>query len=119
MQQKHLKGRSILIVEDEVLIALGIELALADSGAELTITSVLEHALILVEHDGLSAAILDHTIGGENSSRLYKRLRDRNIPFLIYSAHDLPEAEREGGVLLSKPALPDAILAAVERLLLD
>ena len=33
------------------------------TGAKLTITNTLQHALILVEHDGLAGAILDHALG--------------------------------------------------------
>ena len=53
-----LTGRSILIVEDEPLIVMDITKAFEGSGAELTTTNTLRHALLLVEHDGLSAAIL-------------------------------------------------------------
>ncbi len=41
---------------------MNIEFEFANSGAELTVTSVLHHALILVEHDGIDAAILDHAL---------------------------------------------------------
>jgi len=44
--------RSILIVEDEPLIALDIAQAFEDAGAEIVVTSTLHHALVLVEHDG-------------------------------------------------------------------
>ena len=57
-----LTGRSILIVEDEPIIVMDITQAFEDSGAELTTTNTLRHALLLVEHDGLSVAILDHAL---------------------------------------------------------
>jgi len=117
VQPSPLQGRSLLIVEDEPLIAWDIECALAGTGAELTVTSVLDEALLLVERDGLSAAVLDHAIGVNNSSRLYDRLNERGIPFVIYSARDLPETDRRGGAVVAKPALPGALLAAVENLL--
>jgi hypothetical protein len=51
MECSTLRGRSILITEDEPLIALD---------AQIIVTSTIHHALVLVEHDGLSAAVLDH-----------------------------------------------------------
>ena len=33
----------------------------------MTTTNTLRHALLLVEHDGLSAAILDHSLSGKSS----------------------------------------------------
>jgi len=59
MQGPTLLGRSILVVEDEPLIVMDITQAFAHTGAEMTTTNTLRHALMLVEHDGLSAAILD------------------------------------------------------------
>lgn len=119
MQTPALLGRSILIVEDEPIIALDIEFALVELGAQVTTTSALDHALILAEHDGLSAAVLDHGVGDETCTRLYDRLNERGIPFLIYSVHHLSEEDRKGGVLLEKPALPETLVAAVQGLLSD
>jgi DNA-binding response OmpR family regulator len=82
MERPTLQGRSILIVEDEPLIVMDITLAFEHTGAELTTTNTLKHALLLVEHDGLSAAILDHALGRDNSTLLYKRLNERGIPFM-------------------------------------
>ena len=53
----------------------------------------LKEALVLVEHDGLSLAILDHALGDGDSTRLCERLRERGIPFLIYSGL-LPKSRR-------------------------
>ena len=52
-----LGGRSILVVEDEPLIAMEIVDALKTAGAVVTTTFSFTQALILVEHDGLAAAI--------------------------------------------------------------
>lgn len=117
MSTSALHGRAVLIVEDEPLIAMDIETTLTATGAHFTTTNSLDHALILVEHDHLSVAILDHSMGNEDNTVLYKRLSERGIPFLIYSAHYLPENRRSGGAFLSKPALPQTLVAAVEDLI--
>jgi len=112
-----LTGRSILIVEDEPLIVMDITQAFEGSGAELTTTNTLRHALLLVEHDGLSAAILDHALGDGNSSLLYARLRERGIPFIIYSGFEKVEGACQGAPHIAKPASAQVLLAAVEDLL--
>ncbi len=94
-----------------------IESEFADTGAKLTSTGILHHAMLLVEHDGISAAILDYAIGSESSSDLCDRLCERGIPFVIYTGYNLPEEDRKGGVLISKPAMPGKLVAAVEGLL--
>jgi DNA-binding response OmpR family regulator len=75
-------GRSILIVEDEPLIAMEIVDAFKAAGAVVTATFSFKQALVLVEHDGLAAAILDHALGDDDSSQLCARLKERDIPFV-------------------------------------
>jgi DNA-binding response OmpR family regulator len=79
MPSPSLEGRSILIVEDEPLIVLDMTNTLACTQAQITSTNTLKHALLLVEHDGLAGAILDHALGDGDSSALCKRLTERGI----------------------------------------
>src|SRR6476620_12408537 len=102
MQRPSLEGRSILIVEDEPLIVMDITQAFEGTGAALTTTNALHQALILVEHDGLSAAILDHALGDGNSTKLYERLTERGIPYIIYSGFDAVEGAPKAALYLRK-----------------
>ena len=117
MQRPSLEGRSILIVEDEPLIVMDITQAFEATGAALTTTNTLKHALILVEHDGLSGAILDHALGDGNSSLLCQRLKERGIPFMIYSGYDTVEGPCKGALHISKPAADGALVSAMEGLI--
>jgi DNA-binding NtrC family response regulator len=102
--QAPLTGRSILVVEDEPLIAMDIAQAFGATGAELTTTNTLWHTLILVEHDGLSGAILDHALRDGDSSLLYARLKERGIPYIIYSGHATVKGPCQGRhMLASRP----------------
>ena len=118
MARPSLEGRSILIVEDEPLIVMDITQQFEVTGAALTTTNTLKHALILVEYDGLSGAILDHALGDENSSLLCQRLRARGIPFMIYTGCDAIEGECKDALHISKPAPDGALVAAMEGLIL-
>ena len=117
MQRPSLEGRSILVVEDEPLIVLDITQAFEVTGAALTTTNTLKHALILVEQDGLSGAILDHALGGENSSMLCARLKERGIPFMIYSGYSTVEGPCKDALHISKPAADGALVSAMEGLI--
>jgi DNA-binding response OmpR family regulator len=59
MQSTSLAGRSILLVEDEPLIALDIEQNFAKAGATVFSARTLGEAHHLVEQNSLSAAVLD------------------------------------------------------------
>ena len=118
MQRPNLDGRSILIVEDEPLIVMDITQAFEGTGAALTTTS-LHHAMTLVEHDGLSGAILDHSLGDGSSSLLYARLKERGIPFMVYSGFDTVGGVWEGALHVGKPAAPGQLVAVMESLILS
>lgn len=96
---------------------MDLTLALEHTGASVTSTNTLKHALLLVEHDGLSAAILDHALGDDNSSLLYKRLNERGIPFMIYSGYPNIEGATHGALHIQKPASYEVLLAATEELI--
>ena len=117
MQRPSLEGRSILVVEDEPLIALDITQELEAAGAGVTTTNTLKHALILVEHDGLCGAILDHALGDGDSSLLCSRLTERGIPFMIYSGHATVAGACQAALHIRKPAAEGALVAAMEGLI--
>jgi DNA-binding response OmpR family regulator len=119
MQRATLKGRSILIVEDEPLIVMDITQAFEGTGAALTTTNSLHQALVLVNHDGLSGAILDHSLGDGDSTKLYERLTERGIPFVIYSGFSSIEGASKGALHIRKPAGPGELVAAMECLILN
>jgi DNA-binding response OmpR family regulator len=119
VQRPTLEGRSILVVEDEPLITLDIAQEFESTGAALTTTNTLHHALILIEHDGLAGAILDHSLGDGDSSLLYARLRERGIPYLIYSGYPQVEGACNGALHVSKPAARGKLVAAMEKLIRD
>ena len=118
MQRLPLTGCSILVVEDQPLIALDITQQFEAAGAAMTTTNTLKHALILVEHDGLAGAVLDHALGDGDTSLLCTRLRERNIPFMIYSGFDTVEGPCKDALHISKPAADGALVAAMEGLIM-
>ena len=58
---------------------LNIRTALEDAGATVTATTTVRHALILVEHDGLSGAIMDHALADGDSTELCVRLKAKGV----------------------------------------
>jgi DNA-binding response OmpR family regulator len=117
MSRHHLRGCTILIVEDEPLIVLDITTTFEHTGAHLTTTNTVKHARILVEHDGLSAAILDHALPDGDTTNLCTRLTERGIPYLIYSGYPPQEGPCKGAPHLTKPAMPNDLLDAMEALI--
>ena len=69
MQGTSLAGHSILIVEDEPLIALDIVAAFQNAGAAPLTACSLAEAARPVEHDGPSPAVLDTPVPKPSASR--------------------------------------------------
>ena len=84
---RPLAGRSILVVEDEPLIAMDVAQGLQTAGASVSVARTLSDALNKVEAPGLSAAVLDHRLRDGDSSQICERLDARNIPFVVYSGY--------------------------------
>jgi CheY-like chemotaxis protein len=118
MEFPALRGRSILVVEDEMLIGMDIRTALEKAGAHVTATTTVRHALILIEHDGLAAAIMDHALRDGDSTELCARLAARGIPYVSYSGYDPVKGASPDAPFVSKPSTMNTLLSVVEKLLI-
>lgn len=80
--------RTILLVEDSMLIALDVEDALKALGATRVITaSTVRQARDAVAEGGLDFAILDINLGADSSLSVAEDLQSRGIPFLFASGY--------------------------------
>ncbi|WP_267361109.1 MULTISPECIES: response regulator [unclassified Methylobacterium] len=84
-----LLGRSILVVEDEYLIATEVMHWLQETGAEVVgPVPRVDRALDLVEDHRLDAAVLDINLGdGDNSFPIADRLEMLWVPYLFATGH--------------------------------
>jgi CheY-like chemotaxis protein len=117
MDHPTLRGRSILVVEDDPIVAMDILTALELAGANATTTTTVHHALLLAEHDGLAAAIMDHALSDGDSTQLCARLKARGIPYVSYSGYAPVEGASEDSVFIAKPVSMDVLMNALEGLL--
>ena len=81
--------------------------------------SSLAQAFMVVEDEPPSAVILDHALSDGESSQLRESLKERNIPYVLYSGYSDKEhqAAVDRAVCVPKPASPQHLVAAVEGLL--
>jgi len=117
MEHPVLRGRSILVVENELLTAMDIAQALEQAGANATMTTTARHALILIEHDGLAGAIMDHGLTDGDSTQVCARLKERGIPYLSYSGYDPVPGASPDAPHIAKPVSMDVLMSAMEDLL--
>jgi DNA-binding response OmpR family regulator len=110
----------ILIVEDEMLVAMNIEDMLLDLGHEVAgLASRLGPALELARESRFDAAMLDVNLAGEPSFPVAEVLIGRGIPFLFatgYGRQGLEERYRDCP-FLQKPFRMAELGAALEGLI--
>ncbi|HET8613728.1 MAG TPA: response regulator [Sphingomonas sp.] len=109
--------RSILVIEDEMLIAMMLEDFLDSLGHKVVgVVESVADALKHVEAGGFDCAVLDlHLRGGEACWPVADALADRSIPFLFATGGHTedPPARHAEAPTLSKPFT----LAGVEKAL--
>ena len=99
-------GRRVLVVDDEVLVAMLITDMLEDLGhAVVGPAHDLDEGLSLAKTGDFDCAILDISLNGRSSTPIANALRERGVPFMFASGYaPNPDDDAFRGVpLLQKP----------------
>ena len=112
--------KTVLIVEDEFLIALNLTLLLERRGWHvLGPAATVDEALRLLDDERPAVALLDVTPKDGTVTLVAEALRARNVPFIVASAYRRPELA--GGDVLAgapnvgKPTEERRLLAVLEQ----
>ena len=120
-----LNGRRLLIVEDEVFVAMDIAFTCEVAGAEVTGTTTVRSALDAIgeadlENRPFDAALLDLAVRDGTTERVADALRKRRVPFLVYTGEARDGnglAEQFGVRILAKPMPVEEIALGIAGLL--
>lgn len=113
--------KSVLIVEDEYLLALDLKRMLEECGWKIRgpVANTRE-AFRLLREVTPSVALLDVNLGGEYVTPVAEYLSERGVPFALVTANG--DVARIGSPILteapvvSKPATRDHVLAVLARI---
>lgn len=109
------KGRTILIVEDEPLVAFDLADLVEDHGGVVAgPVPTVEEGLTLADARQPAAAILDANLEDRDVTELALALIARGTPFVIYTGTGLPEA-----LARLHPDLPVVMKPAQSRLVIE
>ena len=112
--------RRVLVVEDEMMIAIMLEDMLLDLGHQVVgVAQSLPAALAMTEAKAgqFDMAILDINLAGERSFPVALRLAERGVPFMFatgYGALGLEEPFRDT-FTLKKPFQQEDLARAIDR----
>ncbi len=110
--------KSILIIEDEPLIAMEVEEILRDAGfATLGPAASLQEAMDAVQKLRFDVALVDGNLMGETVGALIDALESRKIPYIVvtgFARDHFPNLPPRAS-LVAKPLSPRILLEAVNR----
>lgn len=120
MAETPLAGRTVLVVEDEILVALDIADTLTAAGARVCGPCVsLKQALDAAGSAAMDCAVLDIDLGGQEVFPAARVLQARGIPFVFYTGQPEREALRDefaGVAVCVKPLRPERLVDALAAL---
>lgn len=114
-----LRGRRVLLVEDESLVAVLAEDILLDAGCEVLLAMRLDEALALAEDNDVDLGILDVNLGSARSYPVADLLRARGTPYIFatgYGRDGLDETYRDVPVI-QKPYRDHELLSCAQQAL--
>ena len=118
-----LKGRRVLVVEDEFLLAMELDGLLSRHGCEvLGPAATVRQALALLHDQRPEVVVLDVNLKGERATPVAAALHDRGLPFVVitgYSDAQLSEPELRRAPRVDKPINCRELCRAMSRALQD
>src|SRR5688572_18910746 len=114
--EQPLKDRSILVVEDDIVLATDLVAQLTEAGCKAVLpTTSVASALSTIVRYVVDGAILDVNIQNEWVFPVAHALERAHIPFVFLTAYapDSIPAEHRGKPFLQKPHVPAELLATI------
>jgi DNA-binding NtrC family response regulator len=116
-----LRGRRVMIVEDELLVAMELESLLEEQGcAVIGPAPTVDRALALLDREPPDAAILDVNLDGQTAIPVAAALNARGVPFLLatgYGNAQASEPELKDAPRIDKPVSHDRLVRVLARIL--
>jgi light-regulated signal transduction histidine kinase (bacteriophytochrome) len=118
-----LEGVAVLLVEDNMLIALEADAMLTDLGASLVVSaSTLRAAEEAISAHEFGFAMLDISVGRGTSFDLARRLRSVGIPYIFASGYGdqvALDSDHSASVIIQKPYERDHLRRAIQLVIRD
>jgi DNA-binding NtrC family response regulator len=117
MNESLLAGMTVLVVEDEYLIALEAQRMIEEAGAEavLLASSIAEVRKLLADGPRIDAVVLDLRLGKDDATPLIGAFGESGIPLLVATGFDT--GAPEDIPRLSKPYRETELVEAISRLM--
>jgi CheY-like chemotaxis protein len=106
LSKRELSNRKVLVVEDEMMIAMLIEDMLDEFGCKLVGPATnVPRALELIGKESIEVAVLDLNLDGKDTYAIADALQRKNVPFIFATGYGSTGLRQEYGnrPVLQKP----------------
>lgn len=118
-----LQGRRVLVIEDELLVAMELDSVLRAQGCTVLGPALtVDRAAVLIEEGQPEVALVDLNLSGQSALPIAAALNARGVPFLVvsgYSENQSQASELSRAPRLVKPVSHRQLLDALRRVLMD
>jgi CheY-like chemotaxis protein len=117
-RNKELANVTVLVAEDEPLVAVDVVNQLTEAGATVVgPCSTNGRAIAALSENDIDVAIVDFLLADDNTEGLQAALEDRGIPFIVMTGYPrvLVRRDRRQPVL-SKPVAPKTLTTTLRSL---
>jgi DNA-binding response OmpR family regulator len=115
-----LSGVTVLVVEDDLLLAMDLEATLVGAGAVVVaVCHTLDEAMARADAEDFTVAVLDFSLGSDSVTPLARRLARRNTPFILHTGMPRGEPslmEWRNYPIVEKPASRHALVSALRAM---
>lgn len=113
-----LQDRTVLIVEDEIIVAFALEDMLHDLGARAVIASSIDQGFAEIGANEFALAVLDVNVNGAKSYAMAEELQRRAVPIIFATGYGDAEhpAEFAHAPTLTKPYTAQQLALMVQEL---
>ena len=117
MDRANLAGQTILVVEEQPLIALDLQRALEGAGAQVVVARNAAEALGRMGQFEFTAGVIDWHPACEDHRVVARALKQRKVRFLFYATNPPEDVTTvRGAPTFLKPAHPQEIVKALALL---
>jgi len=106
----------VLLVEDDLLISMGLEMLLTDLGHDVVgQAQSVESALEMVDQIQPDMVLLDHHLKDGSSELVAQKLIEQAIPFVWTTGRSAADFDAKQAPVLAKPFRASDLRAAIDR----
>jgi DNA-binding response OmpR family regulator len=117
VDRANLEGQTILVMEEEALIALDLRSVLEQAGAQVHVVRNAAEALDCLNKLDFTAGVVDWRPASEDHRVVARALKQKQVRFLFYATHPPEDVTTvRGAPIFLKPARPEEIVKALTLL---